>query len=76
MIIAVLNDYLLNVLENRHATFSRVISHLVKPTILIGRNYLVNYIAQSNYFIIEIFDGSFLRITLKQKFDKIVRENL
>ena len=49
---------------------------MIKSTILIGRNYLFNYIAQSNYCSTEIFNCSFLRITLKQKFDKIMRENL
>ena len=49
---------------------------VVKSTILIGRNYLVNYIVQSNYCIIKFFNSSFLRITLKQKFDKFIRENL
>ena len=41
-----------------------------------GGNYLFNYITQSNYCIIEIFNCSFLRIRLKKKFDKITRENL
>ena len=41
--------YLLNVLENRNATFQRAISHVIKSTILTGRNYLFNYIAQSHY---------------------------
>ena len=35
--------YLLNVLENRNATFQRAISHVIKSTILIGRNYLFNF---------------------------------
>ena len=48
--------YLLNVLENPKATFLRAISHVIKPTLLNGRNYLFNYIAQSSYCIIEIFN--------------------
>ena len=74
--------YLLNVLENRNATFQRAISHVIKSTILTGRNYLFNYIAQSNYCIIEIFNRSFSflknNIEIKDgcKFDKIIRENL
>ena len=35
--------YLLNVLENRNATFQRAIRHVIKSTILIGRNYLFNF---------------------------------
>ena len=35
--------YLLNVLENRNATFQRAISHVIKSAILIGRNYLFNF---------------------------------
>ena len=72
--------YLLNVLENRNATFQRAISHVIKSTILTGRNYLFNYIAQSNYCIIEIFNRSFLKNNIETKdgckFDKIIRENL
>ena len=55
---------------------------MIKSTILIGRNYLFNYIAQSNYCIIEIFNRSFSflknNIEIKDgcKFDKIIRENL
>ena len=59
--------YLLNVLENRNATFERAISHLIKSTILIGRNYLFNYIAQNNYCIIEIFNHSFLKNNIETK---------
>ena len=59
--------YLLSVLEIRNATFYRVISHVIKSTILTGRNYLFNYIAQSNYCIIELFNGPFKRTTLKQE---------
>ena len=72
--------YLLSVLEIRNATFYRVISHVIKSTILTGRNYLFNYIAQSNYCIIEIFNRSFLKNNIETKdgckFDKIIRENL
>ena len=35
--------YLLNVLENRNATFQRAINHVIKSAILIGRNYLFNF---------------------------------
>ena len=53
---------------------------MVKSTILIGRNYLFNYIAQSNYCTIEIFNGSFLKNNIEKKdsckFDKIIKENL
>ena len=47
-----------------------------------GGNYLFNYITQSNYCIIEIFNCSFSflknNIEIKDgcKFDKIIRENL
>ena len=47
--------FLLIVLENRNATLL-AISHVIKSTILIGRNYLFNYIVQSNYYIFEIFN--------------------
>ena len=51
---------------------------MIKSTILIDRNYLFNYIAQSNYCIIEIFKRSFLKNNIESKdgskFDKIVRE--
>ena len=55
---------------------------MIKSTILTGRNYLFNYIAQSNYCIIEIFNRSFsfLKNNIETKdgckFDKIIRENL
>ena len=72
--------YLLSVLEIRNATFYRVISHVIKSTILTGRNYLFNYIAQSNYCKIEFFNHSFLKNNIETKdackFDKIIRENL
>ena len=67
-------------LENRNATLEIAISHVVKFTILIGRNYLFKYIAQSNYCIIEIFNRSFLKNNIEKKdswkFDKIIKENL
>ena len=48
---------------------------MIKSTILIGRNYLFNYIAQSNYCIIEIVNHSFLKNNIEKKdsckFDKI-----
>ena len=47
--------FLLIVLENRNATLL-AISHVIKSTILIGRNYLFNYIMQSNYYIFDIFN--------------------
>ena len=34
---------------------------LIKSTLLTGRNYLFNSIAQSNYCIIESFNRSFLK---------------
>ena len=53
---------------------------MIKSTILIGRNYLFNYIAQSNYYIIEIFNQSFLKNNIETKdggkFDKILKENV
>ena len=53
---------------------------MIKSTILIGRNYLFNYIAQSKYCIIEIFNGFFLKNNIETKdgckFNKIMRENL
>ena len=53
---------------------------MIKSTILIGRNYLFNYIAQSNYYIIEIFNPSFLKNNIETKdggkFDKILKENV
>ena len=53
---------------------------MIKSTILTGRNYLFNYIAQSHYCIIEIFNHSFLKNNIEAKdgckFDKIIRENL
>ena len=72
--------FFLNVLDNRNATFWRAISHVIKSTILIGRNFLFKYIAQSNYCIIEIFNRSFLKNKIETKeackFDEIIRENL
>ena len=60
--------------------YQSAISHVIKSTILIGRNLLFNYIAQSNYCIIEIFNCSFLKNNIEAKdgckFDKIIRENL
>ena len=61
MIIAVLIVYIFNVLENYK------ISHVIKYTILIGRNWLFNYIAQSNYCIIEIVNHSFLKNNIEKK---------
>ena len=53
---------------------------LIKSTLLTGRNYLFNSIAQSNYCIIESFNRSFLKNNIETKdgckFDKIIRENL
>ena len=53
---------------------------MIKSTILNGRNYLFNYIAQSNYCIIESFNCSLLKNKVETKvgckFDKIIRENL
>ena len=53
---------------------------LIKSTLLTGRNYLFNSIAQGNYCIIESFNRSFLKNNIETrdgcKFDKIIRENL
>ena len=72
--------YLLNVLENRNAAFQRAISHVIKSTILTGRSYWYNYIAQSNFCVIESFNLSFLKNNIETrdgcKFDKTIRENL
>ena len=50
---------------------------VIKPTILIGRKYLFNYIAQSNYCIIEGFNRSFLKKNMETKdgckFDKVIK---
>ena len=58
--------FLLIVLENRNATLL-AISHVIKSTILIGRNYLFNYIVQSNYYIFEIFNRCLFKKTLKKR---------
>ena len=80
MIMAVLILYVYFKCVIRNAAFQRAISHVIKSTILTGRNYLFNYIAQSNYCIIEIFNRSFLKNNIETKdgckFDKIIRENL
>ena len=53
---------------------------MVKFTILIGQNYLFNYVAQSNYCTIEIFNRSFLKNNIEKKdsckSDKVITENL
>ena len=55
---------------------------MIKSTILIRRNLLFNYIAESNLCIIEIFNRSLslLKNNIETKdvckFDKIIRENL
>ena len=53
---------------------------MVKFTILTGRNYLFNCVAQSNYCTIEIFNQSFLKNNVEKrdscKFDKVIKENL
>ena len=50
---------------------------MIKSTIVIGRNYLFIYIAQSNYCIIEIFNHSFSKNNIETKdgckFDKIIK---
>ena len=72
--------YRVNVLENCNAELKIGISYVIKSTILIGRNYLFNYIAQNSSCIIEIFNRSFLKNNIETKdgckFDKIIRENL
>ena len=49
---------------------------MMKSTFLIRRNYLFNYIAQSNYCIVEIFNRSFLKNSMEAKdgcnFDKTI----
>ena len=59
--------YLFNMLENRNVILEIAISHMVKFTILIGRNYLFDYIAQSNYCTIEIFNHSFLKNNIEKR---------
>ena len=39
----------------------------MKSTILIGQNYLFNYIAQADITLLKIFIRSFFKKTLKQK---------
>ena len=39
----------------------------MKSTIVTGRNHLFNYISQSNYYVIEVFNSSFFKKTLKQR---------
>ena len=54
-------------------------ANVIKSTILIGRKYLLNYITQSSYCIIEI-SRSFLKKNIETKdsckFDKIIKESL
>ena len=59
--------YLFNMLENRNVILEIAISHMVKYTILIGRNYLFDYIAKSNYCTIEIFNHSFLKNNIEKR---------
>ena len=40
---------------------------MVKSTILIGRNYLFNYIAQSSESAIGIFNGSFSKNNIEKE---------
>ena len=53
---------------------------MIKFTIPIGQNYLFDFIAQSNYCTIEIFNRSYLKNNIEKKssckFDKIISENL
>ena len=58
--------FLLIVLENRNVTLL-AISHVIKSTILIGRNYLINYIVQSNYYIFEIFNRCLFKKNTEKK---------
>ena len=51
-------------MENRYAILLIGSSHAIKSTILIGRKYFFNYIAQRNYYIVEtelIFNRSFFK---------------
>ena len=41
-------------MENCNAILQTAISRVIKSTIVIGRKYFFNYIAQDNYYIIEI----------------------
>ena len=59
--------YLLNVLENRSSILLIAISHVIKSVMIIDRNYLFIYIAQSNYFIHEILTALFLKKTWNTK---------
>ena len=40
---------------------------MIKSTILIGQNYLFNYISQSNYYVIEIFNHPFKKKNIETK---------
>ena len=51
--------FVLIVFENRNATLLIAISHVIKFIIVIARNYLFDFISQSNYYVIEIFNRSF-----------------
>ena len=44
-----------------------IFSHMIKSTILIGQNYLFNYISQSNYYVIEIFNHPFKKKNIETK---------
>ena len=59
--------YPFNMFKNRNVTLQIAIIHVVKSTILIGRNYLFNYIAQSDCCTIEIFNRSFLKNNIEKK---------
>ena len=48
-----MNLYVLNALENCHAILWIATHYIIKFIILIGRKYFSNYVAQSNYWIIQ-----------------------
>ena len=45
----------------------------MKSAILIGQNYLSNYILQSNYYVIKIFNHSFCKKNIETKDFKFVK---
>ena len=48
-------------LENRNVTLLIAISHVIESPILNDHNYLFNYIAQSNYYILKFLTAIFLK---------------
>ena len=48
-----MNLYVFNVLGNCYAIILIATHHMIKFTIITGRKYFSNYVAQSNYLIIQ-----------------------